>query len=64
MAQYQITVDQELLHQLFSGNSRDAGVAKLLESVVNDIPQRFAGVVPAAFASTGRDLDDGCPLLF
>ena len=26
MAQYQITVDSELLHQLFLGNSQDAGV--------------------------------------
>ena len=39
MAQYQITVDQELLQQLFLGHSKDAGVAKLLESVLNQILQ-------------------------
>jgi len=39
MAQYQITVDQELLQQLFLGNSQDAGVAKLLESVLNQVLQ-------------------------
>ena len=38
MAQYQITVDQEILHQLFLGE-RDAGVAKLLESVLNQVLQ-------------------------
>ncbi len=39
MAQYQITVDHELLQQLFLGHSKDAGVAKLLESVLNQILQ-------------------------
>lgn len=34
MAQYQITVDAEMLHGLFRG---DEGVAKLLESVLNQI---------------------------
>lgn len=34
MAQYQITVDGEVLHQLFRG---DEGMAKLLESVVNQV---------------------------
>lgn len=29
MAQYQITVDSQLLQQLFLGNSQDTGVAKL-----------------------------------
>jgi putative transposase len=37
MAQYQISVDSKLLHQLFLGNSQDAGVAKLLESVLNQV---------------------------
>ena len=32
MAQYQITVDQDLLHRLFLGNNKDAGVSALLES--------------------------------
>jgi Transposase and inactivated derivatives len=39
MAQYQINVDTQLLHQLFLGNAQDAGVAKLLESVLNQILQ-------------------------
>ena len=30
MAQYQITVDQELLHRLFLGNNKDSGVSALL----------------------------------
>jgi putative transposase len=42
MAQYQITVDSQLLHQLFLGNSQDAGVAKLLESVLNQVLQAQA----------------------
>jgi len=37
MAQYQISVDSELLHQLFLGNSQDKGVAVLLQSVLNQI---------------------------
>ncbi|MDT2241380.1 transposase [Paenibacillus larvae] len=39
MAQYQINVDSQLLHQLFLGNFQDAGVAKLLESVLNQVLQ-------------------------
>ncbi|WHX48234.1 IS256 family transposase [Paenibacillus woosongensis] len=39
MAQYQITVDSQLLQQLFLGNSQDSGVAKLLESVLNQVLQ-------------------------
>lgn len=39
MAQYQINVDSQLLQQLFLGNSQDAGVAKLLESVLNQVLQ-------------------------
>lgn len=42
MAQYQITVDSQLLHQLFLGNSQDSGVAKLLESVLNQVLQAQA----------------------
>lgn len=37
MAQYQITVDSEILHHLFLKDSKDDGVAKLLESVLNQI---------------------------
>ncbi|WP_126429726.1 IS256 family transposase [Brevibacillus marinus] len=42
MAQYQITVDAQLLQQLFLGNSQDSGVAKLLESVLNQVLQAQA----------------------
>ncbi|PLT43688.1 DNA polymerase IV [Paenibacillus pasadenensis] len=37
MTQYQITVDQDILHQLFIGTDRDAGVARLLETVLNQV---------------------------
>ncbi|MDT2306256.1 transposase [Paenibacillus larvae] len=39
MAQYQINVDSQLLHQLLLGNSQDAGVAKPFESVLNQVLQ-------------------------
>ncbi|BFH16811.1 hypothetical protein PMJ10TS2_64390 [Paenibacillus melissococcoides] len=39
MAQYQINVDSNILQQLFIGDRKDAGVAKLLESVVNQVLQ-------------------------
>lgn len=42
MAQYQITVNQELLHRLFLTNNKDSGVAALLESVLNQILQAQA----------------------
>lgn len=42
MAQYQITVNQELLHRLFLSESKDSGVAALLESVLNQILQAQA----------------------
>jgi transposase-like protein len=37
MTQYNIKVDSELLHELFTGNSRDSAVAKLLESMLNQV---------------------------
>ena len=37
MTQYQITLNEELLHQLFVGTDRDAGVALLLETVLNQV---------------------------
>lgn len=37
MAQYKITVDSKVLHQLFLGNSQDAGMQALLESVLNQV---------------------------
>lgn len=42
MAQYNITIDSDLLHQLFLSDSRDSGVSKLLESVLNQILQAQA----------------------
>lgn len=42
MAQYQITVDSEILQQLFLGKLHDAGVTALLESVLNQILQAEA----------------------
>ena len=39
MAQYQVTVDDELLHGLFHG---DSGVAKLMEQVLNQVLQAQA----------------------
>ena len=44
MAQYQITIDQELLLRLFLGKNKDAGVAALLESVLIQILQAQATV--------------------
>lgn len=37
MTQYNIKVDSELMHELFTGNSRDSAVAKLLESMLNQV---------------------------
>ena len=37
MTQYQITLNEELLHQLFVGTDRDSGVALLLETVLNQV---------------------------
>ena len=37
MAQYKITVDSQVLHQLFMTKSKDSGVSALLESVLNQI---------------------------
>lgn len=37
MAQYQITLDSQVLHQLFMTKSKDSGVSALLESVLNQI---------------------------
>lgn len=42
MTQYQIILNQELLHQLFVGTDRDASVAKLLETVLNQVLQAQA----------------------
>jgi len=42
MAQYQITINQELLHRLFLSDNKDSGVAALLESVLNQILQAQA----------------------
>jgi transposase-like protein len=37
MAQYQITLDSEILQQLFLGDSKESGVNKLLETVLNQV---------------------------
>jgi putative transposase len=42
MAQYQITEIFELLHHLFQKNTKDSGMAQLLESIVNQILQAQA----------------------
>ena len=42
MAQYQITLDSQVLHQLFTTKSKDSGVSALLESVLNQILQAEA----------------------
>jgi len=39
MAQYQVTLSSEILQQLFLGDSKDSGVNKLLESVLNQVLQ-------------------------
>ena len=41
MAQYQITLDSKLFHQLFLGD-RDEAVAQLLESILNQVLQAQA----------------------
>ena len=37
MAQYHVTIDSELLQHLFLSDTRDSGVSKLLESILNQI---------------------------
>lgn len=37
MTQFQITLDADILHQLFIGDSRDVGIAALLETVFNQV---------------------------
>ena len=42
MAQYKISLDSDVLHQLFLTKSKDSGVSTLLESVLNQILQAEA----------------------
>ena len=42
MAQYDITIDSELLHQLSLSDHKESGVSKLLESVLNQVHQAQA----------------------
>lgn len=42
MAQYNITIDSEILHYIFLKGAKDEGMAKLLESVLNQILQAQA----------------------
>jgi len=39
MAQFQINVDSDVLHQLFLGSSRDKGMKQLMEAIVNQVLQ-------------------------
>jgi len=39
MAQYNITIDSEILHYLFLKGVKDEGMTKLLESVLNQVLQ-------------------------
>ena len=63
MTQYQLTLDTEILHQLFVGNSQDPGVARLLESVLNQVLQAQAqeqlGAAPYERAETRADQRNG-----
>jgi len=42
VAQYNITIDSEILHHLFLKGVKDKGIAKLLESILNQILQAQA----------------------
>lgn len=42
MAQYQVTVNEELLYRHFQQNSKDSSLIALLESVLNQILQTQA----------------------
>ena len=35
MAQVQVNLDMEIVHELFSKDGRDAGLSKLLETILN-----------------------------
>jgi len=37
MAQYHVTIDSELLQHLFLSDAREAGMAKLLQSILNQV---------------------------
>ncbi|SFH01200.1 IS256 family transposase [Sporolactobacillus nakayamae] len=43
MAQLQITLNEQLLHQLFLGDSKESGVDALLEAILNQVLQAQAG---------------------
>jgi putative transposase len=42
MAQYNITIDSEILHYLFLKGAKDEGMAKLIKSVLNQVLQAQA----------------------
>jgi len=46
MAQYNITIDSEILHYLFLKGVKDEGMTKLLESVLNQVLQAQAIMIP------------------
>jgi len=37
MAQYNVTIDSEILHQLFLKGAKDESMAKILKSVLNQV---------------------------
>lgn len=43
MTQLQITLDEQLLHQLFLGNSKESGMNILLETILNQVLKAQAG---------------------
>ncbi len=60
MAQYQITVDSQVLHQLFMIKSKDSGVSALLESVLNQILEAEATEQLQAGPYERTDERQGC----
>jgi len=63
MAQYQITLDSKLLHQLFLGNSQDSGVAAWLESVLNQVSQAQATNNWLQNPMSGQRIDEGIEMV-
>jgi putative transposase len=56
MAEYQVTIDSEMLHGLMSGTAGDSGVAQLLEQVLNQILEAQVGeqIGAARYERTGE----------
>jgi len=64
MAQYNITIDSEILHHLLLKGAKDEGMAKLLESVLNQILQAQATeqikAEPYERTEERKDYRNGC----